>query len=97
MQCKTQIESKEHLKIDYKTLKNEITTLSRQSKKAYYKQYFTENKDNLQKIWNGTKETFLKKENGNKSHTDYLKKLSSRNFCYFWMRSGRSAKYIEHI
>ena len=38
MQCKqTQLESKECLKIDYKTLKNEITTLSRQSKKDYYK------------------------------------------------------------
>ena len=57
MQCKqTQIESKECLKIDYKTLKNEITTLSKQSKKDYYKKYFTENKDNLQKIWKGIKE-----------------------------------------
>ena len=57
MQCKqTQLESKERLKIDNKTLKNEITTLSRQSKKDYYKQYFTENKDNLQKMWKGIKE-----------------------------------------
>ena len=34
------------------------------SKKDYYKQYFTENKDNLQKIWKGIKEIiYIKSKN----------------------------------
>ena len=41
---------------EYKTLKNEITALTRQSKKDYYHQYFTDNIKNLQKIWKGIKE-----------------------------------------
>ena len=39
---------------------------SRQSKKDYYNQYFTENKENLQKIWKGIKEIInIKSKNYN--------------------------------
>ena len=48
--------AKEQLKNSYKTLKNDITALTRQNKKEYYNQYFTENTNNLQKIWKGIKE-----------------------------------------
>ena len=41
---------------EFKKLKNEITLLTRTGKKAYYKKYFTENKNNLQKMWKGIKE-----------------------------------------
>ena len=47
---------KEHFYTQYKTQKNEITPLTRQSKKDYYNQYFTENTNNLQTIWKGIKE-----------------------------------------
>ncbi len=40
----------------FKDLKNEVTHLLRSSKKDYYKKYFTENKNNIQKIWKGIKE-----------------------------------------
>ena len=40
----------------YKDLKNEITALTRSSKKEYYKKYFSTNKNNIQKIWKGIKE-----------------------------------------
>ena len=36
-------EAKSRLNDEYKTMKNEITNATRQSKKDYYKQYFTEN------------------------------------------------------
>ena len=49
-------EAKSRLNAEYKTMKNEITNATRQSKKDYYKQYFTENASNLQKIWKGIKE-----------------------------------------
>ena len=47
---------KAHLKSDYKIIKNEVTSLSRQRKKEYYQKYFTENKTNIKKIWLGIKE-----------------------------------------
>ena len=47
---------KEQSYIQYKSLKNELTTLTRQSKKEYYNHYFSENSKNLQKIWKGIKE-----------------------------------------
>ena len=47
---------KEVLRDNYKSIKNEITALTRQRKKQYYQKYFTENKANLQKIWKGIKE-----------------------------------------
>ena len=42
MNPRANTEIKEQLKTDYKNIKNEITNLTRQSKKDYYKQYFTE-------------------------------------------------------
>ena len=55
MNCKDP-HRKEVLNTEYKTLKHEITSLSRQNKKEYYSQYFTANTKNLQKIWKGIKE-----------------------------------------
>ena len=55
MDCKDSLR-KEQLNTEFKTLKNELTTLTRQSKKDYYNQYFTVNTKNLQKIWKGIKE-----------------------------------------
>ena len=49
MNPRANTEIKEQLKTDYKNIKNEITNLTRQSKKDYYKQYFTENTENLKK------------------------------------------------
>ena len=40
----------------FKAAKNSITISIRTSKKEYYKNYFTENKNNLQKLWKGIKE-----------------------------------------
>ena len=41
---------------NFKLLKNEITQDIRSGKKSYYRKYFTEHKNNLQKIWKGIKE-----------------------------------------
>ena len=41
---------------EYKTLKNEITRLTFNGKKSYYDKYFSNNKDNLRKTWQGIKE-----------------------------------------
>ena len=41
---------------EYKIAKNEITFLTREGKKAYYKNYFSNHKNNLQKVWKGIKE-----------------------------------------
>ena len=35
---------------------NEITSLTRESKKQYYETFFSANKNNLSKIWKGIKE-----------------------------------------
>ena len=48
--------TKEQLNWNFKTLKNEVTNRTKQSKKDYYNQYFTDNTKNLQKIWKGIKE-----------------------------------------
>ena len=56
MNCKGTLEIKTQMHIEFKIIKNEITNLTRQSKKEYYKQYFTENSANLQKIWKGIKD-----------------------------------------
>ena len=40
----------------YKAKKNEVTFLTRTSKKAYYERYFIEHKNNLQKVWKGIKQ-----------------------------------------
>ena len=41
---------------EYKVLKNRITELIRISKQNFYRNYFTENNNNLRKIWIGIKE-----------------------------------------
>ena len=53
--CKNLVRKSE-LQLQFKALKNEITFLTRSGKKEYYKNYFSENKDNLQKVWKGIKE-----------------------------------------
>ena len=40
----------------YKVLKNELVKMTRASKKKFYEEYFTRNKDNLKKVWKGIKE-----------------------------------------
>ena len=60
IKCKDK-QSKGQLNNEYKTLKNEIIALTRKSKKDYYSQYFTENKQNLQKIWKGIKTNYKHK------------------------------------
>ena len=47
---------KAELLIKFKSLKNEVTFLTRSGKKEYYKKYFAKNKDNIKKIWKGIKE-----------------------------------------
>ena len=41
---------------EYKSLKNEINSLLRESKKEFYNRYFTRNKKDLRKTWMGIKE-----------------------------------------
>ena len=47
---------KESLKKEYRIVQNEITDLTRKGRKEYYNKYFTENKANMHKIWNGINE-----------------------------------------
>ena len=49
-------ETKVRFNDEYKQLKNDLINTTRQSKRDYYKHYFTENSSNLQKIWKGIKE-----------------------------------------
>ena len=57
---------KKTLHEQYKTLKNEITFLTRNGKKSYYEKYFSNNKDNLRKTWQGIKEIInVKSKNSN--------------------------------
>ena len=53
--CKNAVRKSE-LHVQFKLLKNDITHLTRTGKKEYYQKYFSENKNNLQKIWKGIKE-----------------------------------------
>ena len=55
LKCNAQVR-KLQLYDQFKNLKNEVTHLTRNSKKAYYQKYFSENKNNLQKVWKGIKE-----------------------------------------
>ena len=55
IKCKNDIKKLE-LNNKYKNLKNELTELTRQSKKAYYDKYFTDNMNNLKKVWQGIKD-----------------------------------------
>ena len=45
-----------HLKDEIKVKNNEIQQLTRQSKKTYYEKYFNDNKQNVEKIWDGIKQ-----------------------------------------
>ena len=54
VKCKNP-EQKESLTSEFKSLKNEVTDLTRSSKKTYYQDYFTKHKNNLPKIWKGIK------------------------------------------
>ena len=53
--CKDDV-TKQELHRQYTRQKNLVTSLTRQSEKQYYNNYFTTNKDNLQKVWKGIKE-----------------------------------------
>ena len=51
---------------EFKTLKNEITLLIRSGKKKYYDNYFSKNRDDLRKTWQGIKEIInIKSKNVN--------------------------------
>ena len=55
MNCKNNTKKAEFYQ-QFKLLKNYITQLIRSGKKSYYQRYFTENKNNIQKVWKGIKE-----------------------------------------
>ena len=40
---------------DYKTYRNSIVELTKKSKLNYYKNYFSQNSNNLRKVWKGIK------------------------------------------
>ena len=44
------------LYVHFKHLKNEITSMTRNGKKDFYEKYFSDNKNNLKKIWKGIKD-----------------------------------------
>ena len=56
---------RETLELKYKKLKNEITKLTRQNKKAYYQNYFSENSKNAKKLWAGINEIINSKSKSN--------------------------------
>ena len=57
---------KKQLLNEFKALKNEITFLTRNSKRSYYEKYFSKYKDNLRKTWQGIKEVInIKNKNFN--------------------------------
>ena len=43
-------DQKQRILHEYKLAKNEITSLTREAKKAYYRNYFSKHKKNLQKV-----------------------------------------------
>ena len=49
-------DQKQRILHEYKFAKNEITSMTREAKKAYYRNYFSKHKKNLQKVWKGIKE-----------------------------------------
>ena len=55
VKCKN-ADRKHQLFLEYKHEKNLVTHMTRISKKDYYHRYFTNHKNNLQKIWKGIKE-----------------------------------------
>jgi hypothetical protein len=55
IKCKNELRKSELLS-QFKNIKNDITNMTRAGKKTYYQKYFTDNKNNLQKVWKGIKE-----------------------------------------
>ena len=53
--CKN-IDKKSDLHASYKELRNKLTSDTRFSKNEYYRKYFSDNKENLRKVWIGIKE-----------------------------------------
>ena len=47
---------KENFVSDYKTIRNQIVVLTKESKKSFYCNYFHDNNKNLRTIWKGIKE-----------------------------------------
>ena len=91
MNSKGNPEVKEYLKTNYKNITNEITNLTRQSKKDYYKQYFTENTENLQKIWKGIKEIINIKSKNYTQPTCIIEKNQTIN------RTKTNSRFIQQI
>ena len=56
----------------YKTLRNEIVSLCRQSKKDYYQNYFSNNSNNLRNTWRGIKLIINLNTNGKTNPTSLL-------------------------
>ena len=56
IKCKNP-DQKSQLNVQFNVLKNEITALTRESKNQYHETFFSANKDNLNKIWKGIKES----------------------------------------
>ena len=48
--------TKSTLHYEYKSLRNSIVELTKQSKLNFYNRYFTANNNNLRKVWNGIKD-----------------------------------------
>ena len=71
LKAKDQIR-KEALNQEYKIYKNLLANITKKSKENYYKQYFTDNKNNLINVWRGIKEIILIKKT-NKPHLNCLK------------------------
>ena len=55
VKCKNVV-NKSLLFDEYKRLKNQILALTRESKKDFYKNYFTKNSNNLKMVWQGIKQ-----------------------------------------
>ena len=49
----------------FKTYRNQIVTLCRQSKSAYYTRYFTRHSQNLKKVWSGVRDIISSKADSN--------------------------------
>ena len=79
--------------MEFKLMKNDITNITRQSKKEYYDQYFRSNARNLKKTWRGIKDIFnIKNKNhnqptsiieGNRTITD--SKEIAKNFSNYYI------------
>ena len=59
------ISVKEQIYSRYKQQKNEITKLTRNSKKMHYNEYFSKNSSNLKKLWVGVNQIINKNKNSN--------------------------------